>query len=96
MAAFHTSGVVQKTIVSDLLSYGAQVDLANRDGQCPSHLASQSGSVQLLETLLSNGANPQSIAKNRKTIDEFARATDKKSIQDVLQFHRKISPKNGM
>ena len=45
MAAFHTSGVVQKTIVSDLLSYGAQVDLANRDGQCPSHLASQSGSV---------------------------------------------------
>lgn len=87
LAAHLTSGRVQQTLIEDLIQNGADVNAVNNDGVTPLHLAAQSGSVSAVTILLQHRANPAAITTNKRTVVDFARSSDQKSIQDLLQKH---------
>jgi len=85
LAASLTSGRVQHTLVEDLISAGADVNASNNDGVTPLHLATQSGSMEAVQLLLNNKADPFILTKNKRSIMDFARTNNKKDLQGLLK-----------
>ena len=76
-------------LISFILSKGLKVDVADKDGMTPLHLACMHGQVGAVTTLLEYGANPQTLAFRGET--PMSIAMERRNIVIARALQREIS-----
>jgi ankyrin repeat protein len=76
----------------DLLAFGADVNLANKQGQTPLMLAAKEGNVALLKALIKAGARAGAIDRDGKLATDYA---DTKALAALVKLGAPVSRENA-
>lgn len=75
------------TLMTDLLTYGADVNVSQHGGWTPLHQAADHGNLELVQLLLAHGANPAAQSEAGQTAIEMAAAKEFNAVVDLLNSY---------
>ncbi|MCB0017725.1 MAG: ankyrin repeat domain-containing protein, partial [Anaerolineales bacterium] len=74
-------------LMTDLLTYGAAVNVSQHGGWTPLHQAADHGNLALVQLLLAHGADPAAQSEAGQTPIEMAAAKEFSAVVELLNSH---------